>query len=146
LTQKVSIPLYLQEIEPGNYHLFIEVKVGRKKVRLLLDTGASKTAFDTHKILELVQATNKEHTEMNSVGLGSNQVNTHLRELTSMRFGEIKLKKVEVAVLDLSHVNHAYQMLGIEEISGVLGSDLLVKLKASINLEKMILRLKSNLP
>jgi hypothetical protein len=135
-------PIEFIEIEPGNFHLFIYVKIGRKKARLLLDTGASKTAFDSNKILEYAHAHSSEPTEMHSVGLGSSQVHTQLKDLGSIKFGEIKLSKIEVAVLDLSHVNSAYKMLGLPEIVGVLGSDILVNLKAILNLGKMEIKLK----
>lgn len=136
------LPIEFIEIEPGNFHLFIYVKIGRKKARLLLDTGASKTAFDSNKILEYAHAHSSEPTEMHSVGLGSSQVHTQLKDLGSIKFGEIKLSKIEVAVLDLSHVNSAYKMLGLPEIVGVLGSDILVNLKAILNLGKMEIKLK----
>lgn len=142
MIQKVVMPLELHQIEAGNYHIFIYVKVGRNKVRLLLDTGASKTAFDSTQMQKLIHSTHPDVQEMHSVGLGSSHVETQLKKLNSMRFGELKLQHVEVAVLDISHVNQAYQMMGIPEIAGVLGSDILVLLKAVINLEKKTLSLK----
>jgi hypothetical protein len=36
-------------------------------------------------------------------------------------------------VLDLSHVNKSYEMIGLKPIDGVIGSDLLMKLKARID-------------
>jgi hypothetical protein len=107
-----------------------------------LDTGASKTAFDNTKIENIFGSNKMEIQEIHSVGLGSNQVQTHLRILKSIKLGAIKLSKVEVAVLDLSHVNEAYKMLGCQEIDGVLGSDILILLKAHINLDKLQLQLK----
>jgi hypothetical protein len=142
LTVKETLPIYLVEIEPGNYHLFISAKLGIHKVWLLLDTGASKTAFDNIKIENMFGSNKMEIQEIHSVGLGSNQVQTHLRILKSIKLGAIKISKVEVAVLDLSHVNEAYKMLGCQEIGGVLGSDILILLKAHINLDKLQLQLK----
>jgi predicted aspartyl protease len=142
LKVKSIIPLDVLEIESDNFHLFVEVKIGRRNARLLLDTGASKTAFDSNKIKKFIGKNEPENLGINSVGLGSNQVTTHLTQLTSLKMGEIILKKVNVAVLDLAHVNEAYQILGFPEIDGVLGSDVLVKLKAIINLESMVMKLK----
>ncbi len=139
---KSVLPIEFIEIELGNYHLFVYVKIGRKKVRLLLDTGASKTAFDSTKILEIEHAQSNEELEMHSVGLGSSKVHTQLKEIKTIKLGEIKLHKTEVAVLDLSHVNIAYNTLGLQSITGVLGSDILVKLKAILDLNKKELKLK----
>ncbi|MCF8426902.1 MAG: retroviral-like aspartic protease family protein [Bacteroidia bacterium] len=139
---KTIVPLEILEIESDNYHLFVLVKIGRRNARMLLDTGASKTAFDSNQIKKFIGKNEPENLGINSVGLGSNQVATHLTQLTSLKIGEIALKKVDIAVLDLAHVNEAYQILGFPEIDGVLGSDILVKLKAIINLEKLVLKLK----
>ncbi|MCG9880707.1 MAG: retroviral-like aspartic protease family protein [Bacteroidia bacterium] len=127
------MPIEFIEIEEGNFHLFIHAKIGRKKARLLLDTGASKTAFDQEQILKFVDESTLHKYEINSIGLGSNQVETHLSSLPSLKFGDIKLSKHEIAVLDLSHVNHAYKILGYPPIDGVMGSDLLYYFRALID-------------
>lgn len=140
---KQILPIEFIEIEEGNYHLFIYSKIGRKKARLLVDTGASKTAFDQEQILKFVDATKLKKHDINSIGLGSNQVETHLSSLPTIKFGEIKLSQHEIAVLDLSHVNHAYKTLGFPTIDGVLGSDLLHLFNALIDYKKERLVLES---
>jgi predicted aspartyl protease len=137
-----NIPLLLEEIEPGNFHVFLDARAGRHKVRLLVDTGASRTAFDLQRFERLASKKDSLADPIHSVGLGSNQVSTHLHELSSLNLGELKLKQFPVAVLDLGHVNQAYQMLGLVPIDGVLGSDVMVKHKAIIDLGKKQLKLK----
>lgn len=137
-----TLTLLLEEIEPGNYHVFIEAKAGRHKIRLLVDTGASRTAFDMERFKRLAGKKEATADPIHSVGLGSNQVTTQLHELSSLSLGEIKLKHFGVAVLDLNHVNQAYNMLGLPPIDGVLGSDVLVNHKAIIDLGKRQLKLK----
>ena len=134
--QKTIIPISFIEIEKDNFHLFISAKIGRKKARLLLDTGASKTAFDQEQIVRFVDASKLRKYEINYIGLGSIQVETHLISLPSFKLGNIKILTYEIAVLDLSHVNQAYQSLGFPTIDGVLGSDLLYQFKAIINYPK----------
>lgn len=136
-----SIPIEPIALEPDNYHFFIAVKIGVKSARLLLDTGASRTAFDKEKFLRFTKGKHFNPLEVQSVGLGSNEVFTTISSLSSIRFGELKLTHVEVAVLNLSHVNAAYQNINVPEIDGVLGADLLMKLKATINLKKLELKL-----
>ncbi|MDZ4667206.1 MAG: retropepsin-like aspartic protease [bacterium] len=138
---KETLPIQLVEIEPGNYHPFIFAKIGRQKVRLLLDTGASKTAFDQEQILKFVSEETLRSYEIQSVGLGSNTVLTQLSHLPKIKFGSIELQQQEVAVLNLSHVNQAYEMLNLKKIDGVLGSDILYALKAIINYPKAQLSL-----
>jgi uncharacterized 2Fe-2S/4Fe-4S cluster protein (DUF4445 family) len=45
------------------------------------------------------------------------------------------------AVLDLAHVNQAYELLQLPPIDGVMGSDILMQYLATINLKKMELSL-----
>jgi predicted aspartyl protease len=141
MSKKVEIDIEAIEIEEENYHLFISAKAGRKKVRLLLDTGASKTVFDLEQIAEISGKKNEIH-KTESVGLGASKVETSLFNLSSLSIGEIKLKNPEIAILDISHVNMAYQAAGIPQIQGILGSDILMKTKAIIDYGKLKLKLK----
>jgi hypothetical protein len=136
-----SIPIEPIALEPDNYHFFIAIKIGVKSARLLLDTGASRTAFDSEKFLRFTKGKHFNPLEVQSVGLGSHEVFTTISSLSSIRFGALKLTHVEVAVLNLSHVNAAYQNINVPEIDGILGADLLMKLKATINLKKLELKL-----
>jgi predicted aspartyl protease len=138
---KSGIPLSIEALEKDNYHVFVDAKIGRKKARLMLDTGASKTVFDQERILQFDGLTENKSLFAESMGLGAEMLKTGLTEIGSIKFGEIKLRKVTVAVLSLSHVNDAYKNMGIRPIDGILGSDLLFQLKAVINykLKKLVL-------
>ena len=138
---KTIIPLHIRSIEEGNYHVFLRVKVGRYASNLLLDTGASKTVFDHQAILRFIRDKEIKEYDSQSVGLGSSGIKTEVAVIKNLRFGELKLKEFEVAVLDLSHVNHTYKQIKIEPIDGVLGSDFLMKYQAVINYKKAELQL-----
>lgn len=139
--KKHKIKIIIEEIEKGNYHLFVEMKIGESKARLLLDTGASKTVFDKERVLQFVKKKNIKKNDSKSVGLGSKEVKTKVVELKKMKIGDMKIKEMEVAVLDLENVNQSYLLIKLPKIDGVLGSDLLMKYKAIINYEKRILGL-----
>lgn len=141
MSKKVEIDIDASEIEEGNYHLFLSAKAGRKKVRLLLDTGASKTVFDLAQIQEFSGKKNEIH-RTESVGLGAEKVETALFNLSSLSIGELKIKNPEIAILDISHVNEAYKMAGMPIIQGILGSDILMKTSAIIDFGKLKLKLK----
>jgi predicted aspartyl protease len=128
------IPLELTNIEESGFHLMLNAKVGRKKIRLLVDTGASKTVFDKTRLSNILGNKNQEFEsiEQLSTGLGTNDMESHIAELKSIKIGDIRIKNFEVVVLDLSHVNVSYEMIGDKGIDGVLGSDLLEKYKAVI--------------
>jgi len=136
-----KINITIQEIEKKNYHLFVQLKIEEKVARLLLDTGASKTVFDSKRVLKFVKKKNMKANKSKSVGLGTSEVETKIVEISNLKFGTMKVKNMEIAVLDLSHVNHSYQEIKLPKIDGVLGSDFLMKYKAVINYPKALLKL-----
>ncbi|MNY31470.1 hypothetical protein D3C86_1656340 [compost metagenome] len=77
-----------------------------------------------------------------STGLGTNSMQCY-RATVDLKLGELEILEYDTAVLDLSHINIAYEKLGLEKVIGVIGSDILVRYKALIDYEKKILILKS---
>ena len=63
--------------------------------------------------------------------------------LNELNIGNKTLLDYQVGALDLTHVNDSYGSIGIEPISGVLGADVLVSLRCTIDLEKAILSFKN---
>jgi len=145
MRKKISIiPLELMNIEGDGYHLMIEAEVNGNDVRLLVDTGASKTVFDKTRLQSLVEDGAEEHyedLEQLSTGLGTNSMQGQVTELDSFSFGDVKIKDYPVVVLDMDHVNQSYEMLGDRGIDGVLGSDILKKYDAVIYFKKRVLKL-----
>lgn len=138
---KSKINIEIREIERKNYHLFINLKVGEKDSRLLIDTGASKTVFDAERILQFVKAGKIRSQEVKSVGLGVSDMETRLARIKDVKVGRLRLARLEVAVLPIGHVNETYAALQLPPIDGVLGSDFLMKYKAVIDYRKAVLRL-----
>jgi hypothetical protein len=134
LNMKYKIALDIIELEKWNYHVFVELQIGEKKCRLLLDTGASKTVFDAEKILRFVKEIKIKANESKSVGLGVSEMETRVVDLKKLQFSKLFIKKMEVAILPISHVNTTYKALNIPEIDGVLGSDFLMKYEAVIGI------------
>jgi len=144
MRKKISnIPLELMNIEGDGYHLMIDAEVNGKPVRLLVDTGASKTVFDKTRLQALVEDGAEEHyedLEQLSTGLGTNSMQGQVAELDSFKFGDVEIKEYPVVVLDMDHVNQSYEMLGDRGIDGVLGSDILKKYDAVIYFKKRVLK------
>jgi len=139
-----NIPLELMNIEGDGYHLMIEAEVNSHPVRLLVDTGASKTVFDKTRLQSLMEEGADEHyedLEQLSTGLGTNSMQGQVAELDSFIFGDVEIKDYPVVVLDMDHVNQSYEMLGDRGIDGVLGSDILKKYDAVIYFKKKVLKM-----
>jgi predicted aspartyl protease len=137
----ITVPLQIIDLQDG-YHPLIEVAVYGKPFILVLDTGASKTAFDHVMLLQsgndaLIKASDKLTT-----GLGTNTMTSSTALISDMRIGDLQVATFEVAVLDLSSINIAYRQLDHPEVLGVLGGDILMKYKAVINYEKKTISFK----
>ncbi len=109
---------------------------------MLVDTGASKTVFDKEQIKKFVDEKEFDANEKLSTGLGTNSMQTHSAVIRKIKFGELLLTNFKTILLDLSHVNESYGKLGLHEIDGVLGSDLLVQFNGVIDYKSGELQLK----
>lgn len=137
------LPIEVLAIQGDGFHAFVEIRVGRKKLRMLVDTGASRTVFDEQKIGEVIPSERFESIEQLSAGLGTNSAPGKSTIIPNLRLGDLRLRNYETVILDLSHVNVLYRSIGLPELAGVLGSDLLLKYRAVIDFGKNSLVLKT---
>jgi len=127
----ITVHLRIIDLHGDGYHPLVDVKVNDASCVLVLDTGASKTAFD-HNLLEQSGAVIVK-SERLSTGLGVTNMNSFTSLISDIQIGDLHISNFEVAVLDLSTINAAYQQLNHPEVLGVLGGDILVKYSAVID-------------
>ena len=120
----------------------LNIKVFGKKFKLVLDTGASKTAFDHQLLLKAFEKAVLKLSDKLSTGLGTSTMQSSTVTITDFQIGRLLIDPFEVAVLDLSPINTAYSQMGHPEVLGVLGGDVLVKYQAVIDYGKGTLVLK----
>jgi len=137
----ITVPLQIIDLHQDGYHPLVSVSVFGKAFTLVLDTGASKTAFDQETLS--AEGINVTASDSLSTGLGTNSMTSFTTVLSDLYIGELKIPAFEVAVLDLSTINIAYRQLNHPEVLGVLGGDILMKYKAVIDYGKRILKLRS---
>ncbi|HTD40663.1 MAG TPA: aspartyl protease family protein [Mucilaginibacter sp.] len=106
---------------------------------LVLDTGASKTAFDHDMLLQSDAGSAIQASERLSTGLGTTNMASSTAIIEDIQIGDLHISGLEVAVLDLSTINIAYRQLNHPEVLGVLGGDILMKYKAVIDYGKSTL-------
>ena len=140
----IKIPLQIIDLHDDGYHPLLEVTVYSKPFILVLDTGASKTAFDQTMLLEAGDKALLKSSDRLSTGLGTNTMISSTTIISDLHIGSFLVPKFEVAVLDLSAINIAYRQLNHPEVLGVLGGDILMKYKAVIDYGKKLLSLKIN--
>jgi predicted aspartyl protease len=137
----VVIPIRQIRLEKDGLHLMVHAKLGRIKINVLIDTGASRTVFDAHFISNVFPNQALIPLEKPSTGVGSNSIQVSVFHIPAIAFGKLKLTDFQAAIIDLGHVNESYAQLGLEPIHAVLGCDLLQQCGAIINLKMSELHL-----
>ena len=143
MEKQITLPLTITGIKEEGYHIFIDIGVDGQQVRMLLDTGASRTVFDSTSLKAIVSELEMEENEDKATGLGSDTVENFIAHIKELSLGELVLKDYQVGVLDLQHVNMSYERIDLLPIAGVLGSDILVKYQAVIDLKERVVRLNN---
>lgn len=139
--KSVQIPLQIIDLHEDGFHPLVEISVFAATFLLVLDTGASKTAFD-HDTLKEINKSTITLSDRLSTGLGTNSMVSSTAIIDDLHIGGLSIPDLEVAVLDLSTINIAYRQLGHPEVLGVLGGDVLMKYHAVIDFDKRILKLR----
>ena len=136
------IKIELLPIEEDGYHIFIKAVINGREARLLVDTGASRTVFDSDRIKAFLSKENHifEKIDKLSTGLGTNTMESHTVVLDEFSLGDTTFREYLAVVLNMEHVNKSYLLLGNPPIDGVLGGDLLYELKAVVDYRKKQLR------
>lgn len=107
----------------------------------MLDTGASKTVLDKNFLNEHFKDLYLHSSEQLTTGLGASNIESHFADIKDLKLGDIKIKKYTAHILDLANVNETYRQINMPLIHGVIGCDLLLKHKGTINFRKKLLSL-----
>ncbi|MFD0794982.1 aspartyl protease family protein [Mucilaginibacter litoreus] len=142
IKNKIIIPLTIIDLHGDGYHPLVDIVVFGLAFKVVLDTGASRTAFDHQLLIEANTEAAITASDRLSTGLGTNSMQSSTAIIPNISIGDFIIPEIEVAVLDLSTINHAYSQMGHPQVLGVLGSDVLVKYKAVVDFGKKKLLLK----
>ncbi len=140
----ITIPLIIIDLNEDGYHVLINVQLFGLAHKVVLDTGASKTALDLTMLTQANAEADIVASDRLSTGLGTNTMVSSITKLVDFFVGELHIPDFEVTVLDLSAINIAYRQLNHPEVLGVLGSDVLMKYKAVIDYGKGVLKLNAS--
>ena len=129
----MQIPIRLLDIEGEGFHVMINGKINGVEANFLIDTGASRSVFDPERITKYIQNPLFEKKEGITAGVGGSDLESSTFVIDSLSFGDIEIKRYEAVALDMQNIHETYSKLGLPAIDGILGGDLLYKLKATIN-------------
>lgn len=128
-----TIPLIIKTIPPKGYHIFVDGKIGRHKMRFLIDTGASKSVINQDYANNQFAGSLITETDHLTTGLGANIPNSSFIRLHRVKLDKFSIKTVQFAILDLSMVNQAYTSAGLNPVEAIIGGDILKKYGAIID-------------
>lgn len=136
-----EIPLILVELERENYHILIEGHFQDKTTTCwIIDSGASKSVLDINLkgYYEIIGSDNDD--DYQSAGINQGMLETSVGKIPYLRFGKLEIKNQKMALIDLSHVNDIYSKYTSYRISGLLGGDILMHYRCTIDYRQKIIR------
>lgn len=133
---QIYVPLQIIDLNSDGFHPLVSISLDGKPFTMEIDTGASKTALDKNLLLSINKKATLSTNENLSTGLGTNTMKSYTTTISDFRIGDLQITDFEVAVLDLSTINIAYEQMGHQEVFGVLGGDILMAYKAVIDYGK----------
>jgi hypothetical protein len=120
-------------LEEGTIHLLVPfLHKEMENLWWVVDTGASKSVIDKTLAARLVE---EESVGSMATGLGQEMVETSVGTISDFRLGEGSFDPLQVAIVDLSHINEEYAKYSDKKIAGLLGSDFFYREKAVIDYE-----------
>jgi predicted aspartyl protease len=140
---RYTLDIDLVPIEEDGVHLFIHGRINGMKARFLIDTGASRSVVDKSRLPLFYRDRDPDlnKTEKLSAGLGTNSMESNTTILPLLSLGRLVTRNYHMVVLDLSHVNESYKLMGIKKIDGVIGGDILQTLNAVIDYKNQLLEI-----
>lgn len=141
---KYKIPLELVLLEAAGCHLLVNAKWQKRKLRLVLDTGASKTVFDIALLRTWFPELLLKKSEQTSAGLGTQNMESATFSLQGFKLGKCQIENIEAAALDLQNILSTYDQLEEGPIHGILGGDILLEYSALIDYRKLRLTLRDD--
>ena len=123
-------------------HLLIEVSVNGMPGLFILDTGAGGTVVDSARAEALKLILQKEDITFTGAGAGGQGLEVCPSSGNTIEIGKYIRKDFTIALMSLQHVSESLSSLGAnEEVTGVIGVDVLKPAKAIIDYNSMMLYL-----
>ena len=108
--------------------------------RLIIDTGASNSCINYLSAKKL----NINFERYNENASSATNIITDIfhSKNNTLEISDYKNLNFEVVLFDMSHINNVLEDKGIRSVDGIIGGDILKKLRAKINYKKNILILE----
>lgn len=141
LEQIIRIPITFQQLEGDGYHIFTEIRVGNDPMFMLVDTGASKTVFSEKIIDKYPELEIMDLNENMAAGIGEEKMAAKLVTFPVIYLGEASITRLQCGIINFSHVDSAYNAMGLKTFDGIIGGDILKHFGAEINYQQAYIAL-----
>ena len=132
--------LKIAELEQGDYHTLLNGSVAGERIRIVLDTGASHSCIDKQFVNQLFPDREMEKNDGVNAGIGGTDFEVLVTDLPDFKIGHYHQKLLEnIAVIDFTHINMAYEALHLKPVQMILGNDFCVNHKAIIDYEQKLI-------
>jgi len=138
LKQKEYVAIPINKILSG--HLCLIAEINGIFATLILDTGAGVTILES-KRAEKFQL-DFSISENSATGAGGSNLTLSTSTIKELKIADFFVENYEVYLMNLDHVNNAFLQMGLEEVDGVIGADILTNNNAIIDYGNLILYLK----
>ncbi|AXO81099.1 acid protease [Olleya aquimaris] len=122
-------------------HFEVKASINGIKGFFILDTGASNSCVGFEATPKFILKKVKD-SKILAAGAGATDMQTQVSKNNTIKIGKIKINKLALVLFDLSHVNLALSNHNAQTVDGIIGADILKKVKAIIDYEKKYLYLK----
>jgi hypothetical protein len=139
LTKDGYVRLELKKMPSGHLHLFGQLN--GVDGNFILDTGAGGTVIEVKNKAKFHLQSEKSDDQC-ATGVGGTVMQMQTSDNNNLKIAELELNELRLRLMNLDHVNNAFESAGLEKIDGVIGADILTNKKAIIDYSNLILYLK----
>jgi len=140
---RIRIPFNLVSLQEDGYHCLVDGAVNGNPLLMVLDTGASRSCFDIAFLQQFVAEQAIQRNDSMTSGIGTNSLNSFITILDQFSMGSFILEKYQAVGLDLTHIHEAYKQVGLPQVNGIIGADILARHHAIIDYRKREITLNS---
>jgi predicted aspartyl protease len=143
--RKYKVKLQIIELDGNSYHIMTDVLINGIPVKVIVDTGASRTVFDRTFLGERLELSDKiDPGEIQSAGVTAGNIESLVANASTFCLGKLELKDFQVILIDLGSISRIYQKVAGKPVHGLLGSDFLLQMNAVIDYGKAVMTLSNS--
>lgn len=121
-------------------HLQMQVSLNGVPGNFILDTGAGATILEEKRKSAFLLTSRKSNKQV--TGTGGGAMGMQLSTGNKMQIGQLVLDNSSIYLINLDHVNKAFQNMKLEEVDGIIGADILSAKRGVIDYTNLILYLR----